>query len=83
MAESGEGVQAGSSSSRALQESALHSVTTHCFPVTSRGPSRASMLQLRFHSGAGHGPLEVRLLEPLAAGVAAGDQGGSSEAGWM
>lgn len=41
------------------------------------------MLQLLFHSMVGHGPLEVRLRQPLAAGVAAGDQVGSSEAGWL
>lgn len=41
------------------------------------------MLQLLFHSGARHGPLEVRLLEPLAVGVASGDQVGSSEAEWI
>lgn len=41
------------------------------------------MLQVLYHPVAGHGPLELRLLEPLAAGVATGDQVGSSEAGWM
>lgn len=79
----GEGMEADSSSSRALQESALHSITPHGFPVPSCGLNRVSTLQLLFHQVAGHGPLELRLLEPLAAGVAAGDQVGSSEAGWM
>lgn len=41
------------------------------------------MLQLFFHSVARHDSLEVRLLEPLAVGVASGNQVGSSEAGWM
>lgn len=68
MAESGEGMQ--TASSRALQESVLHSGT---HPV----------LQLLLHPVVGHSPLELRLLELLAAGMAAGDQVGSSEAGWM
>ena len=79
----GEGMEADSSSSRAPQESALRSVTPHGFPVPSCGLNGVSMLQLLFHQMAGHGPLELRLLEPLAAGVAAGDQVGSSVAGWM
>lgn len=55
----------------------------HRFPVTPCGLNGVSMLWLLFHPLAGHSPLEPRLLGPLAAGVAAGDQAGSSEAEWM
>lgn len=79
MAESGGECRQTGSSSRALQESTLHSIAHPLLSVISCGPSRVSMLQLLFHSVAGHGALEVRLLEPLAVG----DQVGSSEAGWM
>lgn len=82
LAEPGQG-GAGRRQQQALQEPAPHSAATQGFPGTSRSPGRASVLQPRFHSEAGHGALEVSVLEPLAAGGAAGGQGGSSEAGWL
>lgn len=69
-----EGMQTDSSSSRMLQKSIPHSVS---HPLT------VSVLQPVFHPVAGHGPLEMGVLELLAAGVVEGGQAGSSEAGWI
>lgn len=53
-----------------------------CFPVSSRGLSRLSLLKLLPHSVGGYSPVEWKLPDPLAAGTVAGDQAGSSEADW-
>jgi hypothetical protein len=81
MAESGEGMQAAAAGPS--RGPSCIPYPTHCFPVTSCGPSKVSVLQLLLHSVARHGPLELELLESLVAGVAAGDHMGSSEAEWM
>lgn len=83
MAESGQGCwQTGGGGSRARQESVLYPVTHPLLPSACVWPMQSPCFRCS-HSEAGHGALEVRLLELLAAGVVAGDQAGSSEAGWM
>lgn len=82
MAQAGKG--AGRQQQQGLQESVLHSVIHPLHPSSRLQVAQAgSPCSSCSHAVARHSPLELRLLEPPAAGMAAGDQVGSSEAGWM